>query len=120
MCEGKLARERGEAGRISAGRDLTTNTTDVNVLNATRLSLMTTILQYAPSGCSALAGAQVDVGQADAAGLYSDQSVENTVGQTFLRGYQITDSKGAVTFKTIIPGWYSGRTVHIHVMIRTL
>src|SRR5258705_4715165 len=52
--------------------------------------------------------------------LYSDESVENTVGQTFLRGHQITDSNGAVTFKTIIPGWYSGRTVHIHVMIRTL
>jgi len=100
--------------------DLTTNTTDGNVLNATPLSLTMTILQYASSGCSALAGAQVDVWHADAAGLYSDESVENTVGQTFLRGYQITDSNGAVTFKTIIPGWYSGRTVHIHVMIRTL
>jgi protocatechuate 3,4-dioxygenase beta subunit len=57
---------------------------------------------------------------ADAAGIYSDESVENTTGQTFLRGYQITDSNGAVTFKTVVPGWYSGRTVHIHVMIRTL
>ena len=37
-----------------------------------------------------------------------------------MRGYQITDSNGAVTFKTIVPGWYSGRTIHIHVMIRTL
>jgi protocatechuate 3,4-dioxygenase beta subunit len=100
--------------------DLTTNTTDANVLNAIPLSLVMTILQYASSGCSALAGAQVDVWQADAAGLYSDESVENTVGQTVLRGSQITDSNGAVTFKTIIPGWYSGRTVHIHVMIRTL
>ena len=54
-----------------------------------------------------------------AAGI-SDESVENTTGQTFLRGYQITDSNGAVTFKTVVPGWYSGRTIHIHVMIRTL
>jgi hypothetical protein len=38
----------------------------------------------------------------------------------FLRGYQITDSNAAVTLKTIVPGWYSGRTIHIHVMIRTL
>jgi protocatechuate 3,4-dioxygenase beta subunit len=37
-----------------------------------------------------------------------------------VRGDQITDSNGAVTFKTIVPGWYSGRTIHIHVMIRTL
>jgi protocatechuate 3,4-dioxygenase beta subunit len=37
-----------------------------------------------------------------------------------VRGYPITDSRGAVTFKSIVPGWYSGRTIHIHVMIRTL
>jgi len=37
-----------------------------------------------------------------------------------VRGCQITDSNGAVTFKSIVPGWYSGRTIHIHVMIRTL
>jgi protocatechuate 3,4-dioxygenase beta subunit len=36
-----------------------------------------------------------------------------------VRGYQITDSNGAVKFKSIVPGWYSGRTIHIHVMIRT-
>jgi protocatechuate 3,4-dioxygenase beta subunit len=100
--------------------NLTTNTSDANVLNATPLTLAMTIMQYASSGCSALVGAQVDVWHADAAGIYSDESVENTTGQTFLRGYQITDSNGAVTFKTILPGWYSGRTTHIHVMIRTL
>lgn len=100
--------------------DLTTNTTDTNVLNATPLTLTMTIMEYASSGCSALVGAQVDVWHADAAGVYSDESVEHTTGQTFLRGYQITDSNGAVTFKTVVPGWYSGRTIHIHVMIRTL
>ena len=41
------------------------------------------------------------------------------MGQTYLRGYQTTDAKRLVTFKTIFPGWYSGRTVHLHVMIRT-
>jgi hypothetical protein len=25
-----------------------------------------------------------------------------------------------MTFKSIVPGWYSGRTIHIHVMMRTL
>jgi hypothetical protein len=37
-----------------------------------------------------------------------------------VRGYPITDSNGAVTFKSIVLGWYGGRTIHIHVMIRTL
>jgi protocatechuate 3,4-dioxygenase beta subunit len=37
-----------------------------------------------------------------------------------VRGYQITDPNGAVTCKSIVPGWYSGRSIHIHVMIRTL
>jgi protocatechuate 3,4-dioxygenase beta subunit len=64
-------------------------------------------------------GGQVDVWHGDAGGVYSDESSDGTVGQTYLRGYQTTDSNGLVTFKTIFPGWYSGRTVHIHVMIRT-
>jgi protocatechuate 3,4-dioxygenase beta subunit len=100
--------------------DLTTNTTDANVLEATPLTLTMAIMEYTPSGCSALVGAQVDVWHADAAGVYSDEAVENTTDQTYLRGYQITDSSGVVTFKTVIPGWYTGPTIHIHVTIRTL
>jgi protocatechuate 3,4-dioxygenase beta subunit len=100
--------------------DLTTNTTDTNVTNGIPLALTLTIEQYASSGCSALQGAQVDIWQADAGGVYSDEASEDTSGQTYLRGYQLTDSSGVVTFKTIFPGWYSGRTIHIHVMIRTL
>jgi protocatechuate 3,4-dioxygenase beta subunit len=49
----------------------------------------------------------------------ADESVENKTGQTFLRGCRITDSSRAVTFKTIVSGWCSGRIIHIHVMIRT-
>ncbi len=99
--------------------DLTTNTTDTNVTNGAPLALSIYIMEYGSSACTPLAGAQVDVWHADAAGVYSDESVENTVGQSFLRGYQHTDSNGLAAFKTIFPGWYSGRTVHIHVMIRT-
>jgi protocatechuate 3,4-dioxygenase beta subunit len=43
----------------------------------------------------------------------------DTVGQSFLRGYQLTDKAGEARFQTIYPGWYSGRTVHIHFKIRT-
>ncbi|MFD0527151.1 protocatechuate dioxygenase [Kitasatospora arboriphila] len=35
----------------------------------------------------------------------------------YLRGAQVTDTNGIVSFTTIWPGWYSGRTVHIHAMV---
>jgi protocatechuate 3,4-dioxygenase beta subunit len=34
-----------------------------------------------------------------------------------LRGYQVTDGNGQASFVTIYPGWYSGRTVHIHFKV---
>ncbi|MGI4828690.1 MAG: intradiol ring-cleavage dioxygenase [Janthinobacterium lividum] len=37
---------------------------------------------------------------------------------TFLRGIQITDGGGAVMFQTIFPGFYQGRTNHIHFKVR--
>ena len=38
---------------------------------------------------------------------------------TFLRGIQRTDSEGAVAFTTVFPGFYMGRTNHIHFKVRT-
>jgi len=38
--------------------------------------------------------------------------------KTFLRGTQLTDAAGAVRFRTIYPGWYSGRTPHVHLKLR--
>jgi protocatechuate 3,4-dioxygenase beta subunit len=55
---------------------------------------------------------------ADALGAYSDEAALGTRGQPFLRGYQLTDDDGVVRFRTIYPGWYSRRTVHIHVLVR--
>ena len=71
--------------------------------------------------CAPLAGAQVDIWHCDALGVYSDTTDPgfNTVGQKFLRGYQVTDAHGVAQFTTIYPGWYQGRTVHIHFKIRT-
>ena len=37
----------------------------------------------------------------------------------FLRGGQMTDAQGRVSFQTVYPGWYMGRTVHIHFKVRT-
>ncbi|MDP9237241.1 MAG: intradiol ring-cleavage dioxygenase [Chloroflexota bacterium] len=75
------------------------------------------------SSCSPLANATVDVWHCDALGVYSGVSDNaqgfNTVGKKFLRGYQVTDASGKAQFTTIYPGWYQGRTVHIHFKIRT-
>jgi uncharacterized protein (TIGR03437 family) len=83
------------------------------------LALTINVHQVTSAGCSPLAGAQVDIWHCDAAGIYSDEAANNSVGRKFLRGYQISDDSGAVQFITIYPGWYSGRTVHIHVRVRT-
>lgn len=76
----------------------------------------------ADASCSPYPGAVVDIWQANALGLYSDQPRQpraDTGGQMFLRGCQISGDDGAVEFRTIYPGWYEGRTLHIHVRIRT-
>jgi protocatechuate 3,4-dioxygenase beta subunit len=84
------------------------------------LSLTFKVSRTEGSGCLPLAGAQVDVWHCDAEGLYSDTDdfQDDTRGFKFLRGYQITDRNGAASFTTIFPGWYPGRTVHIHFKIR--
>lgn len=70
-----------------------------------------------------LADCRVDVWQCDAVGLYSgfagqgDERRSSTLGRTFLRGGQISAADGAVVFRTLYPGWYSGRTAHIHVKV---
>lgn len=74
------------------------------------------------SACSPLSGAWVDLWHCDAFGAYSDvngQGNPDTRGQQFLRGYQITDSNGVAEFQTIYPGYYTGRTTHMHYKVRT-
>ena len=61
--------------------------------------------------CTPLANAVVDVWHCDAEGGYS------ATGQTYLRGAQVTDRDGTAEFTTIYPGWYPGRTVHIHAKV---
>lgn len=39
--------------------------------------------------------------------------------ETWLRGGWYTDSNGIVELTTIYPGYYTGRTPHIHIMVRT-
>jgi len=89
------------------------------VKDGTPLLLTYKIYQVSGSGCVPLQGAKVEVWHCDAEGTYSDVSDRgfNTVGQKYLRGFQTTDANGAATFTTIYPGWYAGRTVHIHFKV---
>ncbi|MFJ4786106.1 intradiol ring-cleavage dioxygenase [Streptomyces sp. NPDC088794] len=42
---------------------------------------------------------------------------EPTDDERYLRGTWRTDRHGEVTFRTVFPGWYQGRCVHIHVKV---
>jgi len=57
---------------------------------------------------------RVDVWHCDSAGAYSGYAGERTAGEAWLRGTQMTDAQGLVTFETLYPGWYEGRAIHIH------
>ncbi|EPX86539.1 Protocatechuate 3,4-dioxygenase beta subunit [Rubellimicrobium thermophilum DSM 16684] len=78
------------------------------------------LIQVVDAACRPIAGARVDVWHCDAQGNYSgfaaqgSDATRDTTGQTFLRGTQMTDDRGIATFRTIYPGWYRGRTTHIH------
>jgi protocatechuate 3,4-dioxygenase beta subunit len=75
------------------------------------------------TACKPIKGARVDIWYANAQGLYSgvanqgDDLGAGVNSGNFLRGTQITNAKGVVTFKGIYPGWYPARTLHIHEKI---
>lgn len=64
-------------------------------------------------GDSAFKGAALYAWQCNALGQYS-MYTSGVTGETFLRGIQVADSDGNLTFKTIVPGCYTGRWPHIH------
>ena len=76
--------------------------------------------------CEPIENAIVDVWHCDATGLYSGFESASTGGpggggrtdeETYLRGAQATNRDGIVEFTTIYPGWYRGRTTHIHAKV---
>jgi len=101
-------------------RDIRSDPTTGLVSSGIPLQLTIHIFQRHQESCQPLRGAVVDVWHCDASGIYSNVSdrAANTVGQKFLRGFQVTDDNGRVEFLTIYPGWYPGRTTHIHFKIR--
>jgi protocatechuate 3,4-dioxygenase beta subunit len=101
--------------------DIRSDPLDGLVKQGVPLQLVFQVSQVGNRLCIPLSNAIVDVWHCDAEGIYSDVSDRsfNTIGKKFLRGYQATDANGMAKFLTIYPGWYLGRTVHIHFKIRT-
>jgi protocatechuate 3,4-dioxygenase beta subunit len=66
--------------------------------------------------CKPIKGAAVDIWHCDALGVYSGFG-SGSGNRTFMRGVQRTDRNGLARFRSVYPGWYRGRTVHIHVKV---
>ncbi len=78
--------------------------------------------------CTPVSDAVVDIWHCDATGIYSGFEAAATGAgdglgggltdsEKFLRGAEVTNADGIVEFSTIYPGWYPGRTAHIHVKV---
>lgn len=98
----------------------------------TRLRLATRIVDT--DGCTPIKSAVFEIWHCDAGGLYSgfEQASRGAGGRPgraspgggsgvdstrYLRGAQVTDGDGIAAITTIYPGWYRGRTVHVHAKV---
>eukprot|EP00934_Nitzschia_sp_Nitz4_P003975 Nitzschia sp. Nitz4//scaffold180_size44305//39152//40087//NITZ4_007243-RA/size44305-processed-gene-0.46-mRNA-1//1//CDS//3329539479//3965//frame0 len=97
-----------------------------SVLDGVPLELTMTVYDLSTSSegyAEECGGVEVFLWHCDAIGVYSDvskasQMTEDTTGQYWLRAYQTTARNGKVTFNTILPGWYTSRSIHYHVRLR--
>jgi protocatechuate 3,4-dioxygenase beta subunit len=107
-----LTPEMTEGPYYLAGEKLRRNITEGRP--GTRLDLRLQVVNA--TTCAPISGAVVDIWHADAGGVYSGFG-SGASSRTFMRGVQKTDRNGVAVFQTVYPGWYMGRTVHIHVKV---
>jgi protocatechuate 3,4-dioxygenase beta subunit len=107
-----LTPEQTEGPYYIAGEKVRRNITEGRP--GTPLTLRLTVVDSRT--CKPITGATVDIWHCDAAGEYSGFGA-GRASRTFMRGIQRTNASGVATFKTVYPGWYPGRTVHIHVKV---
>jgi protocatechuate 3,4-dioxygenase beta subunit len=98
--------------------DIRADPSDGSIQQGLPLDLTINVSRVDDCVVTPMPGAFVDIWQCNALGVYSDIAAQNVVGKKFLRGYQISDRAGQVQFRTVYPGWYSGRAVHIHYKVR--
>lgn len=100
---------------LTEGPYYSTDTPVRSNITAGQVGTKTTLtITVVDKSCKPVKGAKVDIWHASASGVYS--AVEGVAGN-FLRGTQVTNAAGKVTFTTIYPGWYPGRTMHIHFKV---
>jgi protocatechuate 3,4-dioxygenase beta subunit len=103
------------------------------------LPLRLTIEVVNMPNCAVLEGVTVEIWHCDARGHYSgygnakvrapfdtlaniilnqkNGSIPPVDSDMFMRGGQVTDANGRVTFETVFPGWYDPRVTHIHAKV---
>ena len=67
--------------------------------------------------CRPIKGADVEIWHCDARGEYSGFEGGASSGTRYLRGHQKANARGRAKFLTVFPGWYPGRTPHIHLKV---
>lgn len=107
-----LTPEQTEGPYYIAGDKLRRNITDGHP--GAPMLLRTTVVDART--CRPIKSAAVDVWHADAAGVYSGFG-SGASSRTFMRGIQRTNAHGIAEFRIVYPGWYPGRTVHVHVRV---
>jgi protocatechuate 3,4-dioxygenase beta subunit len=90
---------------------------------------MRVVLQLLDEACAPVVGAVVDVWHVSPVGKYSGDDAANEdvafctgnddtfAAALYFRGKQVSDTDGIVTFDSCFPGWYSSRTVHVHLTV---
>jgi protocatechuate 3,4-dioxygenase beta subunit len=92
----------------------------------TGLPLRLSFLVVRSDGCTPVPDASIDIWHSSYHGIYSafegnticNPGTEEVLSERFCRGVQVTDADGKAHFSTIFPGWYTGRTIHIHFTVR--
>ncbi|KAK7736547.1 hypothetical protein SLS53_006978 [Cytospora paraplurivora] len=76
--------------------------------------------------CDPVTDVYTEIWHANSTGVYSgvqnsmngnSENDASNLDLTYLRGIQETDSDGVVQFDTLVPGHYTGRTNHIHILV---
>ncbi len=81
-------------------------------------------------GCTPVPGAEVEIWYCNIDGLYSADDIpaqalafctsdsEHAISGYFFRGRALSDDDGKLSFHGCFPGWYPGRSIHIHLLVR--
>ncbi|HEX4481616.1 MAG TPA: hypothetical protein VH082_12445 [Rudaea sp.] len=87
-----------------------------NPASGTLNTIMLKVVSSTSGTCGAIAGLAVYVWHCNPGGGYSMYS-NGITAENYLRGVQVTDANGEVTFTSVYPGCYSGRWPHIHIEV---